>query len=102
MATCKDCIHYEDPCEGFIPSDLDSDVFDYFRKGIPEEIPDIDERCGSFKNKSDFVEVVRCKDCKKRYVPCYCALWHSTVNGREMFLERGDYFFCSHGERRSE
>lgn len=57
MARCKDCMHYEDPCDGFIPSDLDSDVFDYCRKGIPEEIPDIDERCSSFKNKADVVEV---------------------------------------------
>lgn len=51
---------------------------------------------------ADVVEVVRCKDCKKRYVPYYCALWHSTVNGRELFLERGDSFFCSHGERKEQ
>ena len=54
--TCKDCIHY-DACGGFIPSDLDRDVFDYCKKGKTEEIPDIDERCNSFKNKADFAEV---------------------------------------------
>ena len=56
MSNCKDCIHY-DVCGGFIPSDLDRDVFDYCKKGKTEEIPDIDERCNSFKNKADFAEV---------------------------------------------
>lgn len=97
MATCKDCIHYEDPCEGFIPSDLDSDVFDYFRKGIPEEIPDIDERCGSFKNKSDFVEVVRCKDCK-HYVAEYCT---RDIKSRTNMFYMVENDFCSYGERRA-
>lgn len=52
--TCKDCIHY-DACGGFIPSDLDSDVFDYCSKGIADEIPDIDERCSNFESKADKV-----------------------------------------------
>lgn len=39
---CKDCIHYE-VCEN----------------GQWYETP-----CVRFKNKADFVEVVRCKDCK--------------------------------------
>ena len=60
--TCKDCVHY-DACGGFTPTDLDQDVFDYCVKGTTDEIPYIDKRCGSFKNKADFVEVVRCKDC---------------------------------------
>lgn len=82
MATCKDCIHY--------------DVCTFNLTGHENE------KCAQFLDKADVVEVVRCKDCKKRYVPCYCALWYLTVNGRELFLERGDYFFCSHGERMSE
>lgn len=53
MSTCKDCLHY-DACGGFTPTDLDADVFDYCRKGNIDEIPDIDERCGSFKNKADY------------------------------------------------
>lgn len=54
--TCKDCIHY-DMCGGFIPSDLDKDVFDYCRKGRTDEIPDIEERCNSFKDKSRYIEL---------------------------------------------
>lgn len=63
MATCKECLHYE-VCSGFTPTDLDRDVFDYCRKGITEEIPDIEKRCSDFKNAADVVEVVRCKDCE--------------------------------------
>ena len=54
MATCKECL-YIDECSGFTPSDLDRDVFDYCRKGITEEIPDIEKRCSSFKPAADVV-----------------------------------------------
>lgn len=49
---------------------------------------------------ADVVEVVRCKDCEYRYVPCHCALWYGTVCGKEYFIERGDDFFCSYGKRK--
>lgn len=54
--TCRDCFCYN-RCSGFIPSDLNKDVFDYCAKGKTDEIPDIEERCVDFKNKADFVEV---------------------------------------------
>lgn len=54
--TCKDCIHY-DMCSGFTPTDLDSDVFDYCREGRTDEIPDIEERCSSFKDRNRFIEL---------------------------------------------
>ena len=38
--TCKDCVHYQ-MCHSI----------------------DLDAPCVAFKNKADFVEVVRCKDC---------------------------------------
>lgn len=41
--TCKDCIH-----DVVCPHLKDSDA----------------EKCGAFKNKADFVEVVRCGECK--------------------------------------
>lgn len=44
MMSCKDCIHY-DICL------LSHDEDDY-------------KKCCHFKNKADFVEVVRCKDCQ--------------------------------------
>lgn len=55
--TCKECIHY-DACGGFLPTDLDRDVFDYCAKGIADEIPDIEERCSEFLSTSDVVEVI--------------------------------------------
>lgn len=39
---------------------------------------------------ADVVEVVRCKDCKHRYVPTRCALWYGTADDTEYFVERGD------------
>ena len=45
MAACKDCICYEILCRDTLQGD--------------ELKP-----CKDFKNKADFVEVVRCKDCK--------------------------------------
>ena len=51
---------------------------------------------------ADVVEVVRCKDCKHRYVPARCALWYATMNDKEYFVERGEDFYCSYGERRAE
>ena len=48
---------------------------------------------------ADVVEVVRCKDCQHRYVPCRCALWYGTANDKEYFSERGEDFYCSYGER---
>lgn len=54
--TCKDCIHY-DVCGGYTLSDLDCDVFHYAREGRTDEIPDIEERCSGFKDKSRFVEL---------------------------------------------
>ena len=44
MATCDDCIHY--------------DICIFHIKG------DENKKCPHFKNKSDVVEVVRCKDCE--------------------------------------
>ena len=48
---CKDCIHY-DVCKKH------NDRLDY-ETGRMQEYD-----CNNFTNKSDFVEVVRCKDCK--------------------------------------
>ena len=48
MATCKVCVFYEH-CSGYLPTDLDKDVFDLCAEGRTDEIPDIDERCSDFK-----------------------------------------------------
>lgn len=53
MNTCKDCIH-ETVCSALI------------KKGLPwaDGIYPADAFCMAFRNKSDFVEIVRCKDCE--------------------------------------
>lgn len=70
MKTCEDCIHYE-VCEGYIPTDLDKDIWDLCAQGKSDEIPNIDKRCSSFKDKSRFIEL-----------PCsigdYC-IWHDDL-----------------------
>ena len=76
--TCKDCLH-NGVCGGFTPTDLDRDVFDYCRDGRTDEIPDIEERCNHFQNKSRFIEVP-CKVGDKVYVP---AKW---INGILSFV----------------
>lgn len=53
MATCKDCVHYEickEDCEsGYIYEDENGNY--------------CDDDCEYRKNKADFVEIVRCKNC---------------------------------------
>ena len=56
MGTCKDCLHYG-VCGGFTPTDLDRDVWHYCTQGRQDEIPDIENRCSDFKNKSRFIEL---------------------------------------------
>jgi hypothetical protein len=100
--TCKDCIHYE-ACSGFIPTDLDQDVFDYCQKGIADEIPDIEERCSCFTDKADVVEVVRCKDCKYFTIDegdslGYCTCQKIPMNFVGELYPTED-FYCAYGER---
>lgn len=61
--------------------------------------------CDDFKNKADFVEVVRCKDCKYYFPVMYkdepmhygfCNNTHDDVLGNRHRYE-GD--FCSYGEK---
>lgn len=98
--TCKDCFHYE-ACSGFTPTDLDQDVFDYCRKGIADEIPDIEERCSCFMDKADVVEVVRCRDCKYYKPQTRSITWNNTskycCRGANVKVNEDDY--CSYGER---
>ena len=51
MATCKDCLHFE-ACKSSLAAFWEN-------KEMTE-----DDNCRLFKNKEDFVEVVRCEKCK--------------------------------------
>ena len=84
MATCKDCIG-NDYC---------------FVKPLHPRM--MEKSCKEFKNKADFVEVVRCKDCQ----------WATKrINDNELFKyqcrntiacgkPRREVDFCSYGERK--
>ena len=89
--TCKDCIH-ESVCEKLCPKGL----LPYHSSEYPAEL-----FCLEFKNKADFVEVVRCKDCK--FAPVHPTdsqklVCTKSVNWRAVELEH----FCSYGKRRTD
>ena len=75
--TCKDCIHY-DVCE------------------LADFCPHLNNPCRKFKNKADFVEVVRCKDCTR--VKKYKELYFCSCDNTQMEA----YDFCSYGERKTD
>ena len=81
MNKCKDCIHFE-VCHPYTEPD--------------ESFPEVGG-CKGFKNKADFVEVCRCKDCKywveEKDFGMFCSHWGSTL------AESQADDFCSYGER---
>lgn len=76
--TCKDCIYYE-----VCPLGLAIKA----KTGI----------CLKFKNKADFVQVVRCKDCKFRKTND-CAMYYECDCGSQEDWENNNDF-CSYGQR---
>ena len=82
METCKDCLHY-DVCQYHIAEETDMTI---------------NECSYGFKNKADFVEVVRCKDCKYKKI---------MSDGKTLACIRQSAYkkptdFCSYGERRTD
>lgn len=89
MARCKDCVHYE-ACSDWSVEPIDTIV----------------KNCCHFKNKADFVEVVRCKDCNLSSKPksasrydLYCYNYDVRFCERDKKLVSGKHF-CSYGERK--
>ena len=88
--TCKDCIHIDVCNEHERPMLTIDNLYELmYQEGV-------EKSCKHFKNKADFVEVVRCVKCEhwiywadeKR---CSCDLHHT-------YTIRDDY--CSFGERK--
>lgn len=106
--TCKDCLH-GDVCVGYTPTDLDRDVWHYCREGKADQIPDIEERCPSFEDRTKYAKVVRCEECAfwvyqsvgssslKRYGGC--KKWYPRGNEHHGCYEDD---FCSCGVKREE
>ena len=83
--TCKDCVHYKACKDMYSGYSLYFDVCDF--------TPDCIDM-GLFKNKADFVEVVRCKDCR-HFDGEGCLKTHGE-------FEPNPIDYCSYGERRCE
>ena len=87
---CKDCIYFKRCVVLGVELDMNHDK-------------EADKNCRYFKNKSNVVEVVRCKDCKYFRIDQefqsgrYCEI--RNVNGGG-FCKDND--FCSYGERRCD
>lgn len=81
MYSCYDCIH----CEAC------SDAGDAGFSCLKDDV----SKCKHFANKADFVEVVRCKNC--RYADDCGTICHYGV-GKAVEPEH----FCSYGERRED
>ena len=88
--TCKDCFHFEVCDSGRHIGEYDSD------EGVYTE--GVEKECPTFKNKANFVEVGRCKDCRHcedydeqdEYGWYHCAM-------HEMPTKLDNY--CNFGER---
>ena len=90
--TCKDCIHV-DVCEEWHNQEMQRACYygEYF------------------KNKADFAEVIRCKDCKHFYAYTYngkvlrmeCRL-RSLGGGIGTVTLESENDFCSYGERKEQ
>ena len=81
--TCKDCIHY-DACSA--------------KGGLFNEKDESKEMlCNHFKNKADYVEVVRCKDCK--YFSCNTPNDKYCMFGNALSVSN-DNSYCSYGQKK--
>ena len=86
---CKDCLH-RDGCCNFVPIE-----------GTIEERGEylyecLKKPCKDFKNKADFVEVVRCKDCEHYEADIICE-GVGYCNEHQKGMRENN--FCSYGER---
>ena len=89
MASCYDCIH----CEAC------SDAGDSGYSCLKEDV----SKCKHFKNKADFVEVVRCERCEYKD-DCARQMVHTT---RDYILEQNISTynivdFCSYGKPKND
>ena len=84
MATCKECIHY-DVCYHI----------EHYGRHMETE-----ESCGGFKNKADFVEVVRCKDCKHGEKSPTFQYYPKLTWCNKCERTHDDNWFCADGERK--
>ena len=88
MANCSDCFNFGD-C-------LRHEGTKYY--GLDAACNNVEELCENFKNKADFVEVCRCKDCK--FVKLMSGGTTYACLKRQAYRKPTD--FCSDGKRKDE
>lgn len=86
--TCKDCL-YQKTCH-FEAHYLDRKTWGKYKDGVEKSCPD-------FQNKTDFVKVVRCKDCKAAKSLIFFDGFYFC---RKYRVCRNEDDFCSRGKRR--
>ena len=87
MAKCKDCVHY-DACK---------DAYD----GNWDDFDECDLYCEHFKNKADFVEVVRCRECEySREQGKVLGVTSYKFCSKHNISCLSSYDFCSYGKRK--
>lgn len=89
--TCKDCLYFK-ACE-----DVGEYMSDEYinRTSVNNDVRDL---CYLFTDKADFVEVVRCKDCRHNKPTIYEGK-HACI--RQCAYKKPDDF-CSYGERKQD
>ena len=86
--TCEDCVGYQF-CSSYY---TESEIKDVSIGG------DIRNLCGWFEDKENFVEVVRCKDCKFYEKAEYDEGFKTVCRLYKRQMQENDY--CSYGERK--
>lgn len=93
MKHCEKCLYYE-KCKAEMDEAPD-DIFTFFP---------YNEDCPHFKNKADFVKVVRCKNCTHRVDYCgrlMCGrLKYEYKDGVSGLVATVPEHFCSYGEKK--
>ena len=90
--TCKNCV-YEPRCHSRIAYGMDTDDL------TGRLLTDIEKGCNHFKDKADYVSVVRCKDCKHCIDEGMSGLWCNHADNRNPIGCRPDDY-CNDGERK--
>lgn len=101
MSTCKDCLHYE-ACKGtYYTAKGNEDILYEFEGEMYAH-----SGCEHFKNRANYVEVVKCENCKFacfRYnadkYPFGLFACKKQPTGRMYKKVKGNHF-CSYGERK--
>ena len=101
MAICKDCMCFE-VCDK---------KFQYMFIGSPfcmsNYMYGVEERCKDFKDKSQFIQVVRCKDCRYFISKANLTDEYDNPLGYDGLCDNNDKYtdandFCSCGKRKTE